>query len=74
MKHQPVRLDKKEDFGRMELFCNKYSHIIVFFLIILLFVLIAMLVIAFINMGTTGNVTMTMTESNQYYYHLKDVI
>ena len=69
---QPARLQKKEDFGWMEMFATRYGHIVVFFLIVMLLVLVGMLIIAFIDMGTAGN--MTMSEANNYYYHLKDVV
>jgi len=69
---QPARLQKQEEFGWMDIFCSKYGHIIVFLLIILLLVLIATVILAFIDMGTTGNIT--MVESGNYYNHLKDVV
>ena len=69
---EPARLDKKEDFGWLEIFAMRYGHIAIFFLLVLLLVMIGVLIVMFIDMGTAGN--MTMTEANQYYYHLKDVV
>jgi len=69
---QPVRLAKEENYSKMEVFCMKYSPIIVFFLLILLAALIIALIFAFLDVTSAGNIT--MVESGNYYNHLKDVI
>lgn len=70
---QPARLNK-QTYSKGDLFMNRFGHILVALLIILLMVLIATVIIAFVDMASAGNMTVTMTDSNQYYYHLKDVI
>ena len=72
MNNQPARLEKQAELTEMDLFMNRFGPIILFFLIVMLLILIGVVIVAFIQMGTGGNIT--MVESGNYYYHLKDVI
>ena len=69
---KPVRLSKKQNTTmNWESTLQKYSPYIMLILMIVLIILIIGLIVTIANMGG-GNVT--MTESNNYYYHLKDIV
>ena len=70
---QPARLAKHQE-SAWELFCMKYSRIIIFALMILLLLFIGIIVAAFIDIATAHNSTVVMVESGNYYNHLQDVI
>ena len=69
---KPARLEKRKELTGMDMFMSRYGHIIVFFLVVMLMIMLAVLFVTVIDMASAGN--LTMTESNQYYYHLKDVV
>ena len=72
---EPVRLAKETQDNTTSFdilgVLNKYSPYIVLVLIIILMILIIMLVVVLVQ---HGNANVTMMDSNNYYYHLKDVI
>ena len=69
----PVRLNKVDEkpMPKIEKFLWEYAHIILPILMVILLILIIGLIWSIATMGG-GNVT--VTDSNNYYYHLKDVI
>ena len=71
----PVRLQKTEEksaMGQIDMFFMKYAHILLpIFIILLLFFMIA-LAVAIADISSTHSVS--MTDSGNYYNHLKDVV
>lgn len=69
---RPVRLEKKEHLSfneQLESWLMQHAHIILPLLLIVMLLLIG----AVIGIMVSGG-NMTMTESNQYYYHLDDIV
>lgn len=70
--NNPARLHKREDnVSKLDKWLWANAHIILPILMVILLVLIIGLIWSIATMGG-GNVT--VTDSNNYYYHLKDVI
>ena len=67
----PIRLEKVDETPRWIQFVNRYSPYIIVALIIILVLLILAVIVAIAH---TGGANITMVDSGNYYYHLKDVI
>lgn len=73
----PARLQKREEdlsiMTRISVFLNKYADIIFPVLImVLLFLIIALVVMVFIDMTSAQN--LSMLESGTYYNHLENIV
>ena len=71
---EPVRLHKQDTTSHrldFEAFLQRYAPYILLLLIIVLSILIIALIVA---MASHGSANVTTMDSNNYYYHLKDVI
>jgi len=73
MKDTPVRLAKHNDTTSLgvEAWLQRHAPYIVFILIIILMILVICLVAV---LAQHGNMNITTSEGNNYYYHLKGVI
>ena len=73
MNNTPARLYKKNEDKNMKIgeWLLAHANIILPILIIVLIILIIGLCLSIMSMGGTN---MTMMDSGNYYYHLKDVI
>ena len=62
--------------NKMDIFLSKYGDICLVLLVILLIIMLIMLLGAVFDMFSIGSIGngVSMTESGQFYYHLKDVI